>query len=378
MTRLMKSMPVIAGAVAGAIVALLIASGGTTKTVTDTIVSPTSAAVPASTSKTTGGLTVNQIYKKDSPGVVDITTTSVQQGSSNGFFSQPSQTTEDEGAGVVYDKQGDILTDEHVVAGATTVTVHFQDGVTAARHGRSGTDPSTDVAVIKVNVHAVRAAPDPVRELQRGTGRRSGRRDRQPVRSARDDHGRHRQRRRAAASRRPTTTRSRARSRPTRRSTLATRAARCSTPTATCSASTTRSRPTPVTSAGRRLRDPVEHRRAGREHDHRRQDGRAPLRGRLPERLDRGGAEIAQRNGTCATGPVVRRLACRQGGPPAGRHDHQDQRQARSPTATASSRRSARYKPGDTITLTVREPDRKIESVKVTLGNRPATAPTAG
>ncbi len=36
------------------------------------------------------------------------------------------------------------------------------------------------------------------------------------------------------------------------------------------------------------------------------------------------------------------------------------------------------YKPGDTVTLTVREPDRKVESVKVTLGNRPATAPTAG
>ena len=129
MTRLMKSMPVIAGAVAGAIVALLITGGGTTKTVTDTIVSPTSAAVPASTSKTTGGLTVNQIYKKDSPVLSTSPTTSVQQGSSNGFFSQPSQKTESEGAGVVFDKQGDIVTDEHVVAGASTVTVHFQDGV---------------------------------------------------------------------------------------------------------------------------------------------------------------------------------------------------------------------------------------------------------
>ena len=36
------------------------------------------------------------------------------------------------------------------------------------------------------------------------------------------------------------------------------------------------------------------------------------------------------------------------------------------------------YKPGDTVTLTVLEPDHKIETVKVTLGNRPATAPTAG
>ena len=48
--------------------------------------------------------------------MVDITATSTQQGNSNGFFSTPSQTTQDEGAGVVYNKQGDILTDEHVVA----------------------------------------------------------------------------------------------------------------------------------------------------------------------------------------------------------------------------------------------------------------------
>ena len=34
------------------------------------------------------------------------------------LLQQPSQTTESEGAGVVFNKQGDILTDEHVVAGA--------------------------------------------------------------------------------------------------------------------------------------------------------------------------------------------------------------------------------------------------------------------
>ena len=36
------------------------------------------------------------------------------------------------------------------------------------------------------------------------------------------------------------------------------------------------------------------------------------------------------------------------------------------------------YKPGDTVTLTVRDADHKTTIVKVTLGNRPATAPTAG
>jgi putative serine protease PepD len=158
MTRLMKILPVIAGAVAGAIVALLIAGGGsTTKTVTDEIVSQASRSVPASNT-TTGAMTVNQIYKQDSPGVVDILVKSEQ--SSNGFFGTQQQKSEDEGAGVVFDKQGDILTDEHVVAGATNVTVNFQDGVSVPAKVL-GTDSSTDVGVIKVDVKPGELHPIP-------------------------------------------------------------------------------------------------------------------------------------------------------------------------------------------------------------------------
>jgi S1-C subfamily serine protease len=146
----MKVLPVIAGAVAGAVIALLVSNGGTNKTVIEQLGGSSSAtAVPTSNSRTTTGLSVNQIYKIDSPGVVDIVVKSVQQGSSNGFFSTPSQTTSDEGAGVVYDKQGDILTDEHVVANASSVTVNFQDGLSRPAKVL-GTDPSTDVAVIRV------------------------------------------------------------------------------------------------------------------------------------------------------------------------------------------------------------------------------------
>src|SRR5579871_892877 len=100
MTRFFKVLPVIAGAVAGAVIALLIASGGTNKTVIEQVASPSTNSIPTSVSKTTGGLTVNQIYKMASPGVVDITATSTQQGSANSFFNNSSQTTEDEGAGV--------------------------------------------------------------------------------------------------------------------------------------------------------------------------------------------------------------------------------------------------------------------------------------
>ncbi|MGC9221528.1 MAG: S1C family serine protease [Solirubrobacteraceae bacterium] len=162
MKGFIHTLPVIAGAVAGAIVALIIAHGSTTKVITQTQVgtSTPTTFVPTAQSKTTSGYSINAIYQRDSPGVVDITAKSTTPGSNNGFFSTPAQTSVDEGAGVVYNKQGDILTDEHVVANAQSVTVHFQNGVSAPAKVL-GTDASSDVAVIKVNVPASELHPIP-------------------------------------------------------------------------------------------------------------------------------------------------------------------------------------------------------------------------
>ncbi len=150
------------GAAAGAVVAVVIASGsgGSTKTVTTVVSSGQSAStsVPSALGST-HGMTINQIYRTASPGVVDITVTSRQSSNSN-LFGGGSQQTEGEGAGVVYDKQGDIVTDEHVVAGATSVMVHFNNGVSAPAKVL-GTDPSTDIGVIKVNVPASELHPIP-------------------------------------------------------------------------------------------------------------------------------------------------------------------------------------------------------------------------
>jgi S1-C subfamily serine protease len=374
MTRFMKSMPVIAGAVAGAIVALLITSGGTTKTVTDTIVSQSSAAVPASNSQTTGGLTINQIYKKDSPGVVDITTASVQQGSNNGLFSQPSQKTESEGAGVVFDKQGDIVTDEHVVAGASSVTVHFQDGVSKSATVL-GTDPSTDMAVIKVDVNASELHPI---AFANSNGAQVG----DPVVAIGSPFGL------------PGTTTAGIVS-AVGRSITAPNNYTIPGAIQTDAAINPGNSGGPLLDAAGAvlgLNDQIQTNsgdsagvgfatpsNADVQVANTIIGGKTVAHPYVGVCLDQSGpAEIATRNGSaCATGPVVAGSpAAKAGLQPGDKITKINGRTIASSDGFISV--ISTYKPGDTVTLTVREPNGKVESVKVTLGNRPATAPTAG
>ena len=106
-------------------------------------------AQPAAT--TTTGLV--QLYKNVSPGVVDIT---VQTNDGGGGFGDQSATAE--GSGFVIDANGDIVTNQHVVAGSTGITVRFNDGSTA-KGTLVGSDASTDLAVVKVNVDSSKLHP---------------------------------------------------------------------------------------------------------------------------------------------------------------------------------------------------------------------------
>ncbi len=150
-------------AVLGALVALVIVGfGGTRTTVIQEPAGSGAAAsgrgLPTSFAASGKGLTINQIYRMDSPGVVDIDVVSQSNAGLGGIFGGGSQQTAAEGAGVVYNTAGDIVTDEHVVAGATSITVNFQDG----RHAKAtlvGEDASTDTAVIHVNVPASQLHP---------------------------------------------------------------------------------------------------------------------------------------------------------------------------------------------------------------------------
>ena len=113
-------------------------SNSSTKTVQVTV--PDSQ--PASS---TSPLTINEIYRRTNQGIVKITVSSV---ATTTFGS--TQTQESQGSGWVYDANGDIVTDQHVVAGARSIKVTFWNGKTYSAK-LVGLDGSTDLAVVKVS-----------------------------------------------------------------------------------------------------------------------------------------------------------------------------------------------------------------------------------
>ena len=130
------------------------------------------------------------------------------------------------GSGFVIDKAGTILTNAHVVDGATKVTVQFADkkSVDAKVLGK---DDSTDLALLKVDPDGLELAPLTLGSAK-GRRRSATRRSPSATRSASTARSPPASSPPSSArSRRPTASRSTTSSRPTRRSTPATPAARC-------------------------------------------------------------------------------------------------------------------------------------------------------
>ncbi len=107
--------------------------------------------------------TLERLYAQTIPSVVNIDVTeaaSASSGNGNSPFGQTPQGQAQEalGSGFVWDKQGHIVTNNHVVAGASRIVVTFHDG-TSAEAKLVGADPDSDLAVIQVNVPADKLQP---------------------------------------------------------------------------------------------------------------------------------------------------------------------------------------------------------------------------
>jgi len=106
----------------------------------------TTAAPSAQPAASKSSLSVNEVYRKARTGVVEVIST---QSAGNTPFPQGEQKSQAQGSGFVYDSQGHIITNEHVVDGATSVSVRLYDGRTL-KADVVGTDASTDLAVLRV------------------------------------------------------------------------------------------------------------------------------------------------------------------------------------------------------------------------------------
>ena len=139
------------------------AATSTTTIVERTAAAPTSSTTAAVASSST--LSINEIYRRSAPGVVQITSTS-SSGSKTGtdpFFGTPFSDPSNQalGSGFVLDKAGHIVTNFHVVQGATKIEVSFSDQTS---HSATivGSDPSTDIAVLKVDAPVRALTPLPL------------------------------------------------------------------------------------------------------------------------------------------------------------------------------------------------------------------------
>ena len=97
---------------------------------------------------------INDIYRASAPGVVHIETATKVPQASDPFFGNPfggSQTQRALGSGFVIDKAGHIVTNYHVVRGASSIQVSFSNNE-RIKATVVGLDPSTDIAVLKVHV----------------------------------------------------------------------------------------------------------------------------------------------------------------------------------------------------------------------------------
>jgi S1-C subfamily serine protease len=124
--------------------------GGSTTTVATPITAPA-----ADKSEDGNANVVNQIYKSDGGGVAfiesQIEPTETESFSPFGEVEPESGGGTATGSGFVIDGEGHILTNNHVVEGASKVTVKLGDSEKTYEAEVVGADPGTDIALLKVD-----------------------------------------------------------------------------------------------------------------------------------------------------------------------------------------------------------------------------------
>jgi S1-C subfamily serine protease len=143
----------------GLVVGVLAIAGVISDDHNTTVVTSTGpgAAPPANGAKVvnTQPTNVSEIYRRVSPGVVFV-----ESSSGGGGFTGGGQAAT--GSGFVYDKQGHIVTNDHVVEGFDTFSVRVGSDQTPITARLVGKDPSSDLAVLKIDPSRVSGGLKPL------------------------------------------------------------------------------------------------------------------------------------------------------------------------------------------------------------------------
>jgi S1-C subfamily serine protease len=142
------------GGVAAGVTAVLVDDNGG-ETHTTTIIRQAAVAAQGANnnrSNAAEGLTAADIYQRYAPGVLYVRSEITEQTQNPFDPFGGTQRSESTGSGFVIDAGGDILTNNHVIDGATpgSITVQFADKKTIKAEV-VGKDPSTDLALLKVD-----------------------------------------------------------------------------------------------------------------------------------------------------------------------------------------------------------------------------------
>ncbi|HEY8646952.1 MAG TPA: trypsin-like peptidase domain-containing protein [Gaiellaceae bacterium] len=117
---------------------------------------PTVVASPSVANVASASLTVGQIAKTSIPSVVEVDAAEVASQSPFPGGGQGGGTAQ--GTGFSYDAKGDIVTNDHVVSGSSSVSVKLSDG-SVYKATVVGTDPSTDLAVLHIDAPSSKLVP---------------------------------------------------------------------------------------------------------------------------------------------------------------------------------------------------------------------------
>ena len=98
-----------------------------------------------------GVTNIESVIAKVLPAIVSIDATSPQPATSSLFGGSSSGVQEDQGTGMIITANGEVITNNHVIEGATKITVNLYGSLKALPATLIDTDPTNDVALLQID-----------------------------------------------------------------------------------------------------------------------------------------------------------------------------------------------------------------------------------